>query len=104
MIYGATEPLLQLCSSVTVHRYTSAAPNLPRCWLIALLIENPSHAGNILGKDKHTLSHFVKKAKQFQFCIFMRTETQSTVEVEVWGEFMLRNRQPKPSLSMHEIS
>lgn len=26
---------------------------------------------------------FVKKAKQFQFCIFMRTETHSTVKVEV---------------------
>lgn len=47
---------------------------------------------------------FVKKAKHFRFCIFMRTETQSTVKVEVWGEFMLRNRQPKPSLSMHGIS
>lgn len=56
--HGATEtlaPALIIC--VTAPRYISAAPNLPRCWLIALLIENPLHAGNILGKDKHTLSH-----------------------------------------------
>lgn len=32
--------------------------------LFALLIENPLHAGSILGKDKHTES-FVKKSQQF---------------------------------------
>lgn len=32
--------------------------------LFALLIENPLHAGSILGKDKHTES-FVKKLQQF---------------------------------------
>lgn len=47
---------------------------------------------------------FVKKAEQFQFYISMCAETRSTVNVQVWGGFMPRNRQPKPSLSMHEIS
>lgn len=51
--------------------------------LIALLIENPLHAGNILGKDKHTES-FVKKAEQFQFYISTRAETRSTVNLQVW--------------------
>lgn len=46
-----------LIISVTAPRYISAAPNLLSCWLVALLIENPLHAGNILGKDRHTLSH-----------------------------------------------
>lgn len=47
---------------------------------------------------------FVKKAEQFQCYISMRAETRITVNLQVWGGFMPRNRQPKPSLSMHEIS
>lgn len=47
---------------------------------------------------------FVKKAEQFQFHISARAEASSTVNLQVWGGFKPRNRQPKPSLSMHEIS
>lgn len=47
---------------------------------------------------------FVKKAEQFHFYISMHAETRSSVNLQARGGFMPRNRQPKPSLSMHEIS
>lgn len=47
---------------------------------------------------------FVKKAEQIQFSISTRAKTRGTVSAQGWGGFMTRNRQPKPSLSMHEIS
>ena len=47
---------------------------------------------------------FVKKAEQFQFSITTRAETTGTVNLQVRGAFQPRNRQPKPALSMHEIS
>lgn len=48
----------------------------PTAGLFALLIENPLHAGSVLGKDKHTES-FVKKAEQFQSHTFICTEAQA---------------------------
>lgn len=48
---------------------------------------------------------FVKKAKQFQSGSLRQAETSSgAVNLRVGGGLVPRNRQPKPSLSMHEIS
>lgn len=90
-----------LCDSSTLYQRSSKPPQMPAyCTAHWKSFTRWQH----FREGQADSESFVKKTEPFQFCISTPAEARSTVNLQVWGGFTLRNRQPKPSLSMHEIS